>query len=237
MLAEADALLVLSYSGESDELLALLPLVRRKGVAVISLTGDAQSTLAGLSDVVIAASVEREACPFNMAPTASTTAALAVGDALAMVLLEARGFRKEDYAELHPGGAIGRALLLRVADIMRTGEQLASVPKGSSVRDVLVAITRARAGSAGVVDEDGRAVGVFTDGDLRKNLGRHRDLLDKPIESVMTPAPVTVREDRLAVDVLRLFEEHKIDDLLVVDAEGRLVGAVDIQDLPKLKIM
>ncbi|MFC1453416.1 CBS domain-containing protein, partial [Verrucomicrobiota bacterium] len=172
-----------------------------------------------------------------MAPTASTTAALAVGDALAMVLLEARGFRKEDYAKLHPGGAIGRALLLRVADIMRTGNRLASVRTGAAVKDALFAMTQARSGSTGIVDEDNRLLGIFTDGDLRRQISTHPDLLDMAIEEVMTAAPLTVTEDQLAVDVLRVFEERNIDDLLVVDRDGRLVGAVDIQDLPKVRIL
>ena len=237
ILCENDVLLAISYSGESDELTVVLPLVKRTGIPVVAITGDSASTLATHSDIVIPICVEKEACPFNLAPTSSTTATLAVGDALAMVLLEARGFREEDYAKLHPGGAIGRSLLLSVSDIMRKGDRLANVNRTATVREAVVAMTRARSGSAGVTDDEGGVAGIFTDGDLRRHLADQSNLLDLPIAEVMTPSPVTVRESQLAVDVLRLFETHKIDDLLVVDDENRLVGAVDIQDLPKLKIM
>jgi len=237
ILAEGDVLLILSYSGQSEELLGLVPIVKRFGVRIVSLTGEPESDLARHSDVSLSVTIEREACPFNMAPTASTTAMLAVGDALAMALLDARGFRKEDYAALHPGGAIGRALLMRVSDIMRTGERLASVQKGARVKDALVAMTKARAGSSAVVDEKQLVIGVFTDGDLRRHVAEQEDLLEQPIETVMTPSPITLTADSLAVEALRIYEERNIDDLLVVDSQGRLVGAVDIQDLPKFKIL
>jgi arabinose-5-phosphate isomerase len=237
ILCKGDVLLALSYSGESQEILDLIPLVRRADVAVVAFTGMADSTLARLSDRAVSVAVDREACPFNMAPTTSTTATLAVGDALAMVLLEARGFRIEDYAKLHPGGAIGRALLVRVADIMRTGDRVPTLRKGQTVKDSMLAMTEARSGSAAIVDDEGRLLGIFTDGDLRRHLARRPDLLELPIETVMTSSPLTVTSDQLAVDVLRTFEAHNVDDLLVVDDWGRLVGAVDIQDLPRLKIM
>ncbi|MBN1557824.1 MAG: KpsF/GutQ family sugar-phosphate isomerase [Lentisphaerae bacterium] len=237
LLAPRDAVLVISYSGASDELVALLPLIKREGLPLIAVTGQADSALGKAADTVILAAVDREACPFNMAPTASTTAAMAVGDALAMVLLEARGFKREDYARLHPAGAIGRALLLRVSDIMRTGDRLARVPRTARVRDAVLAMTRARAGSAAVVDEQGRVLGIFTDGDLRRHLMESGAILDKPVASVMTPSPVTVPAGRLAADVLHVFEEHKIDDILVVDGRGVLAGSIDIQDLPRLKIL
>jgi len=237
ILGPDDVLLVLSYSGESEELLKLIPLVRRLGLNIVSFTGCPESALARHSNVVVPVAVEREACPFNMAPTASTTATLAVGDALAMVLLEARGFQKEDYAKLHPGGAIGASLLLRVSDMMRSGARLAAVGRDATVKEAMVAMTRARAGSTAVVDDDGQVLGIFTDGDLRRHLAERADLLEMAIEEVMTPSPLTVQSEQLAVDVLRIFEEHNIDDLLVVDADNRLVGAVDIQDLPKTKIL
>jgi arabinose-5-phosphate isomerase len=237
ILGPADAVLAFSYSGESDELLALLPVLKREAVRIVAVTGAPDSTLARNADATIVAAVAREACPFNLAPTASTTAALAVGDALAMTLLNARGFKREDYAKLHPGGAIGRTLLLRVADIMRTDDRLARVVRGSRVRDAVLAMTRARAGSAAVVEPDGRLAGIFTDGDLRRRLMEDAAVLDQPIEAVMTPSPVTVEVNRLAVDVLHLFESHRIDDILVTDADGRLAGAVDVQDLPRLKIL
>ncbi len=237
ILQQGDVLLALSYSGESDEILNLLPPARRLGVTIIGITGMPESTLARHSDIVARVTVPREACPFNMAPTASTTATLAWGDALAMVLLEARGFQRDDYAKLHPGGAIGRALLLRVADIMRTGGRLACAVCAADVKTVLLAMTEARAGSAAIVDGEGRLVGVFTDGDLRRHIGLHPDILTLPVSTFMTLGPVTVRENELAVDVLNLFETHNIDDLIVVDTEQRVVGAVDIQDLPKLKVL
>ena len=237
VLNEGDVLLALSYSGESEELLALVPAVKRLGVSIVAVTGHPDSALARCSDLCIAVTVSREACPFNMAPTASTTASLAVGDALAMVLLEARGFKEDDYASLHPAGAIGRALLIRVADIMRTGDRLACVPAGANVREALLAMTRARAGSTGVVDADGRLLGIFTDGDLRRHLAQDAQILERAVDEVMTRGPLTVLDSQLAVEVLNLFEEHSIDDLLVVDPQGKLVGAIDIQDLPKMKIM
>jgi len=237
ILNKGDVLLALSYSGESDELVTLVPAVKRMDVRIISLTGNKNSSLAKCSDVVVPVKVDREACPFNMAPTVSTTVTLAVGDALAMVLLEARGFRKEDYAKLHPGGAIGRALLLRVSDIMRTGTRIACVKKGSKVKDALVAMTRARAGSVGVLDGKGRLLGIFTDGDLRRHIPEQSNLMNLPIEKVMTRNPITVTGDELAVDVLKIFEDHNIDDLPVVDSRKRFIGSVDIQDLPKLKIL
>jgi arabinose-5-phosphate isomerase len=237
ILQAGDVLLALSYSGESEELLAVVPIAKRMGVTIVAVTGVADSALAQDSDIVVPAAVECEACPFNMAPTASTTATLALGDALAMVLLDARGFKKEDYAKLHPSGAIGRALLLRVRDIMRRDDRVATIQSGASVKDALLAMTEARAGSAGIVNSDQALMGIFTDGDLRRHIGKHANILEQPIDTLMTPNPLTVREDELAVDVLHIFETHNIDDLLVVDSDNRVVGAVDIQDLPKLKIL
>jgi len=237
ILNHRDAVIALSYSGETEELLNLLPILKRRELPIIALTGNPDSTLAAHCDVVIAVTIEREACPFNMAPTTSTTATLAVGDALAIVLLEARGFTREDYALLHPGGAIGRTLLLRAADIMRTGERLARVSGEARVKDAVLAMTSARAGSVAVVDENDRLLGIFTDGDLRRHVTRSDDITSKRVADVMTRNPVTIRSDHLAVDVLALYEKHAIDDLIVVDDENRVVGIIDIQDLPKLKIM
>jgi arabinose-5-phosphate isomerase len=233
-----DTLLAISLSGESEELLAILPVLKRLGVAIVAFTGDPESTLARHSDAVIPVGVGREACPFNLAPTASTTVAMAVGDALAVVLLEARGFTREDYARFHPGGAIGRTLLVRVADIMRRGERLAAVPEHARVKEAVLAMTSARAGCVGVVDAQGRLRGIFTDGDLRRLLAAPGgEVSERPIREVMTTSPVTVAQENLAVQVLRMFEEHHIDDILVVDGEQRLVGLVDIQDLPRFKIL
>jgi arabinose-5-phosphate isomerase len=236
ILGKQDVVLALSYSGESEELVNLVPALRRAAVAIVSLVGKEDSALAKLSDVVIPVTIDREACPFNMAPTTSTTATLAVGDALAMILLEARGFQKEDYAKLHPGGAIGRTLLLRVSDIMRSGDRLAKVRKGAKVKDAVLAMTSARAGAVAVVDDRDRVAGIFTDGDLRRHITGSVNLAELPVDDVMTPDPITLGRNQLAVDVLSLYEKHNIDDLIIVDEKKRLVGMVDIQDLPKFKI-
>ncbi|MBI2437647.1 MAG: KpsF/GutQ family sugar-phosphate isomerase [Lentisphaerae bacterium] len=238
ILGSNDVLLALSHSGESAEILEILPAVKRLGAKVVAMTGAAASALARSSDAVILIPVRREACPFNLAPTASTTAMLAVGDALAIVLLEARGFRKEDFAKLHPGGAIGRTLLLRVADIMRKDKRLACVNIRAKVKDAILAMTSARTGAVSIVDAQGKLSGIFTDGDLRRLITQRRGAIAHlPIRAVMTSAPVTVRAQDLAVEVLKIYEEHAIDDLLVVDGQRRLVGLVDIQDLPKFKIL
>ncbi len=237
ILGDRDILLALSYSGASDELIALLQPVKRKGVPIIALTGALDSPLAQHADIIVSVKVDQEACPFNMAPTASTTATLALGDALAMVLLDARGFRIEDYAKLHPGGAIGRTLLLRVEDVMRTGERSAIVASGSTVRDALIAMTRARAGCVAIVEDDSTLAGIMTDGDLRRHLIATPNLVDRPVEEVMTRNPITLTRDQLALEILNIYEKHNIDDLIVVDAQNRVIGAVDIQDMPKLKIL
>jgi arabinose-5-phosphate isomerase len=186
---------------------------------------------------VIPVLIEREACPFNMAPTASTTVTLAVGDALAMVLLEARGFQLEDYAKLHPGGAIGRTLLYKVSDIMRKADRMARIRRGAKVKDAVLAMTAARSGSVAVLDAGDKLAGIFTDGDLRRHVTSDPGLLERSIDDVMTKKPLTLTESQLAVDVLAFFEKHNVDDVAIVDSQGRLVGMVDIQDLPKFKIL
>ncbi len=237
ILSDGDVLIALSYSGESEELINLLPVIKRKEVKIVAMTGSRDNTLANHADEVLLVTVEREACPFNLAPTASTTATLAVGDALAMVLLEARGFKREDYAKLHPAGAIGRTLLLHVRDIMRTADRIARCKPGDSVNDGIMAMTEARSGAIVVVDNDDKVLGIFTDGDLRRHITGTDNLRDKKMKDVMSPRPITVVQDHLAVDVLAMFEKHNVDDLVVVDQDARLVGVVDIQDLPKLKII
>lgn len=237
ILQDNDILLALSYSGESDELIALLPIIKRRNIPVIALTGNPESSLAKHSDALILVTVEREACPFNMAPTASTTATLAAGDALAIVLLEAQGFRKEDFAHLHPGGAIGRALLLHVADIMRTDDRLAIIPKDATVKDAILAMTSARSGSVAVVDSEQQLLGIFTDGDLRRHVVEGADITAKKVSEFMTANPITLSCEDLAVDVLAIYEKHNIDDLIVLDSDGCVVGMIDIQDLPKFKII
>lgn len=232
-----DVLLALSYSGESDELNGLLPCIRQMRVKIISITGVRNSSMAKFSDIVIMAPVTKEACPFNMAPTSSTTAALVMGDAMAIALMKYRNFQKSDYAKLHPGGAIGRTLVVRVADIMRTGRRLATVKAGSSVKSAMLAMTSARSGSVGVVDSQRRLLGIITDGDLRRHFVSDPAILERPAAEVMTRSPSTVSPDQLAADVLHIFETHSFDDLPVVDEKGRLVGSIDIQDLPKLKML
>jgi arabinose-5-phosphate isomerase len=234
---DGDVILALSYSGESEELLNLLPALKRFSVKIISLTGGSKSSLARHSDVVLNVKVPREACPFNLAPTASTTAMLVMGDALAMAVLEARGFKQGDFARLHPSGAIGRALLLRVGDIMRSGDRNAVADENLPVRDALLVMTHARSGSLSVVNARGKLVGVFTDGDFRRCMATSENLLTQPLKKVMTRHPISVGENALAVEALKIFNERNIDDLIVVNARREPVGLVDSQDLPKLKIM
>jgi arabinose-5-phosphate isomerase len=234
---DGDLILVLSYSGESEELVTLLPAIKRFSVKVIALTGNMKSAVARHSDVVLNVKVPKEACPFNLAPTASTTAMLVMGDALAMAVLQARGFKAHDFARHHPAGAIGRSLLLRVRDIMRSAERNAVAERQVSVKEALLVMTRARSGSVSVVDSRRKLVGVFTDGDLRRHMASDGDVLSKPLHTVMTRRPISVREDALAVEALKLFNERDIDDLIVINARHEPVGLIDSQDLPKLKLM
>ena len=215
----------------------LLPALRRFSVKIIALTGNPRSTLGEHSDVILNVRVPKEACPFNLAPTSSTTATLVMGDALALATMTARGFRKQDFAQRHPAGAIGRALLYKVGDIMRRDHRNAVARQDQSVQDGLLTMTRAKTGSVSVVDGRGRLAGVFTDGDLRRRLSAHEDILQRPLKEVMTRDPITIRDDALAVDALRIFNERNIDDLIVVNARKEPVGLVDSQDLPKLKLM
>jgi arabinose-5-phosphate isomerase len=237
IIADGDAILALSYSGESEELLNLLPALKRFSVKIISLTGNLKSSLARHSDLSLNVKVPKEACPFNLAPTSSTTAMLVMGDALAMAVLAARGFTQKDFAKYHPSGAIGRALLLRVGDIMRRGERNAVADENLLVKEALLVMTRAKSGSLAVVNARGKLVGVFTDGDFRRHMAGGDNLLAQPLKKVMTRNPICVRDDALAVEALKIFNERNIDDLIVVNAKREPVGLVDSQDLPKLKIM
>lgn len=232
-----DLLLAVSYSGETDELLRVLPAVKRMAVPIVAITGKTDSRLAEFSDMVVPMPVEREACPFNLAPTTTTTALLALGDALAMVLLDCQDFQLSDYAMNHPAGAIGRTITLTVKDCMRTGEHCASVHPGTSVRDALLAMTKARDGAVAIVDDAEKLLGIFTDGDFRRAMTANDNILHAPIESVMTPNPISINQKQMAVEILKLLERKKIDDVTVVDDNGRFVGMVDIQDLPKFKVM
>jgi arabinose-5-phosphate isomerase len=237
IISDGDLVLTLSYSGESEELVNLLPHLRRLSVKIVSITGASKSTLAKHSDIVLNAKVPREACPFNLAPTASTTAMLALGDALAMAVLEARGFKQQDFARHHPSGAIGRALLLKVADIMRSGDRNPIAAETLTVREALLTMTRARSGSVSVVNTRGKLVGVFTDGDFRRRMADGDHLLDVVLREVMTSKPICLREDALAAEALKIFNERSIDDLIVVNKRHEPIGLVDLQDLPKLKLM
>ena len=238
MVSAKDILLALSFSGESDEILRLIPAIRRHGLKVISMTGKPKSTLAEMSDVHIEIPCGKEACPFGMAPTNSTTATMAMGDALAMVLIDAQKFAIEEYAMNHPAGAIGRALVMKATDIMRTGDRLAKVLPDATVMATLLAMTAAKAGSAVVADASGRLCGIFTDGDFRRVMSEGREnVLEDSVSKYMTASPMFVRDDAYAAELLKIFERRRIDDLPVCDSEGRVVGLVDIQDLPKMKVL
>ena len=234
---DGDVILALSYSGESEELLNLLPALKRFSVRIISFTGNLKSSLARHSDVALNIKVPKEACPFNLAPTSSTTATMVMGDALAMAVLQARGFKQKDYARLHPSGAIGRAMLLKVGDIMRSGNRNAVAGESLTVKEALLVMTRAKSGSLSVVNARGKLAGVFTDGDFRRHMAGDENLLSRPLKKVMTQNPVCIRDDALATEALKIFNERNIDDLIVVNARHLPVGLVDSQDLPKLKIV
>ena len=264
MTASGDVLLALSFSGESEEVVRLIPAVRRHGLTVVALVGNPASTLAKLADVVLEIPCGKEACPFGMAPTNSTTATMAMGDALAMVMIDVQAFDRERYALNHPAGAIGRALVLKVSDIMRTGDRCARVAPETTVLDTLLAMTKAQGGSAVVVNPDGTLAGIFTDGDFRRRIaavaatraaspvdqagapalvavespdGQTAFGLSTPVSAVMTANPLFIRDDAYAADLLKVFERRRIDDLPVCDAAGRVLGLVDIQDLPKMKVL
>jgi len=226
-----DVVIALSNSGETEEIKSLLPLIKKIGVTLISMTGNLKSTLARYSDVVLNIKVKKEACPLGLAPTSSTIAMLAMGDALCVCLIKEKGFRQKDFAFFHPGGLLGKRLLLKVEDIMRTGPNNPIVKEDFSVKEVLYAITRARAGAASVVNNKGRLVGIFTDGDLRRHIDSNINLPELKIKQVMTKNPIVVFGHQLAVEALRKLEEKKIDEVPVVDKKFRPVGMLDIQDL------
>src|SRR5436190_8904027 len=221
---DGDLVLALSYSGETEELLHFLPALKRFPVSIIAMTGAPHSTLARHSDLVLKVKVPKEACPFNLAPTSSTTAMLVLGDALAMAILEARGFQENDFARYHPAGAIGRSLLLRVRDIMRTGPRNATALQSVTVKEALLLMTRAKSGSVTVIDRRGKLAGVFTDGDLRRHMAQDEEILSRPLEKVMTRHPICVQEEALAAEALRIFNERTIDDLVVINRKREPVG-------------
>jgi arabinose-5-phosphate isomerase len=237
IVADGDVVLALSYSGETQELLSVLPAVVRFGLPIIALTGDKNSTLAKSASAVLDVAVSQEACPLNLAPTSSTTSMLILGDALAMVLLESRGFRKEDFAKYHPGGSLGRSLLLRVNQIMRKIDELALISPAAPVVEAIQAMTKYRTGAAVVVNEDETLAGIFTHGDFARHFPGNPGIGSLPVGDFMTRYPITITGDRLAAEVLQVLEHHRIDDLVVLDEKRRPVGIVDSQDLTRLKIL
>ncbi len=237
MVTENDAFIAISNSGEAAELLAIVPIIKRMGAKLIAMTGNDVSSLALLSNVHLDTRVEKEACPLNLAPTASTTATLAMGDALAVALLDARGFREEDFARSHPGGALGRRLLTHVRDVMRSGDAIPTVTPDVSLNQALLEITRKGMAMTAIVDDMQRPVGVFTDGDLRRLIERVQDFSKLSIADVMHANPRTIAPDQLAVEAVELMEQHRINQLLVADADGRLVGALHIHDLTRAKVI
>ena len=228
-----DAVIILSNSGETEEIKKLLPILKKIGAKIIAITGNLKSILARYSDVVLNTAVKKEACPLGLAPTASTTAMLAMSDALSVCLLELRGFKEKDFAFYHPGGLLGKRLLLKVEDIMRMGPANPVVSENQRISSVLFKITRVRAGSATVVNKKGKLTGIFTDGDLRRHLERDPDLTKRKVKEVMTKNPITVEPQMLAAQVLRILQEKKIDEVPVIDERGRPVGLLDVQDLLK----
>jgi len=237
MIQRDDILVALSHSGESAELLTIIPVIKREGAKLIAITGDANSTLARQADVHLDAGVAQEACPLNLAPTASTTAALALGDALAIALLDARGFSEKDFARKHPGGALGRRLLTHVSDVMRTGADVPQVPDTATFSEALLEMSRKGMGMTAILDSEARVTGIFTDGDLRRVLERVGDARAVKIADLMTGKPRTIAPDKLAAEAVQLMERYKISQLLVVTEENRLLGALNMHDLFRAKVI
>lgn len=237
MITRDDIVLALSNSGSTAEIVTLLPLIKRLGIRLISMTGNPDSPLAKAAEVNLDARVSQEACPLNLAPTSSTTASLVLGDALAIALLEARGFTAEDFAFSHPGGALGRRLLLKVENVMHAGDALPRVNRGTSLRDALLEMTQKGLGMTVVLEADGRLAGIFTDGDLRRTLDKGIDVRQASIDEVMTPHGKTARAEMLAAEALKIMEDHKINALVVVDEQDRPVGALNMHDLLRAGVM
>jgi arabinose-5-phosphate isomerase len=230
---EDDIIIALSNSGETDEIKKLLPIIKKIGSKLISLTGNTNSTLAVYSDIFLNVGVKKEACPLGLAPTASTTAMLAMGDALSVALLQAKGFKAENFAFYHPGGSLGKKLWLKVEDVMRKDTAFTIAEENTPLRKVLYAITRARAGSATIVDSKGKLVGIFTDGDLRRNMEKDPSIIEKKVKEVMTKNPATISKTHMAVEALHILQKKKIDEIPVVDKAYKPIGLVDVQDLLK----
>jgi arabinose-5-phosphate isomerase len=237
MVTRDDVFIALSNSGESGELLAIVPLIKRQGARLIALTGNADSSLAREADAHLYAGAEKEACPLNLAPTASTTAALALGDALAVALMQAKGFSRDEFARSHPGGALGRKLLTHVRDVMRAGAEAPRVPETATLSDAILEMTRSRMGITSVIDAGEHVVGIFTDGDLRRTLQKGVPVEGTLVSSVMSRGPRTITGEKLAVEAVQIMEEHKVNQLLVVDEQQRLVGALNMHDLFRAKVI
>jgi arabinose-5-phosphate isomerase len=237
MVAANDVFIALSNSGESAELLAIVPMIKRQGAKLIALTGNEHSTLAREADVHIYASAKKEACPLNLAPTASTTAALALGDALALAVMQAKGFGRDEFARSHPGGALGRKLLTYVSDVMRSGENAPHIRETATLSDAIIEMTRGRMGITAILDANERVIGIFTDGDLRRTLQKGVDLPSTPIAAVMTRNPRTIAANKLAAEAVQIMEQFKVNQLLVVDGDSRLLGALNMHDLFRAKVI
>lgn len=237
MIKAIDLVLAVSNSGEVDELTTLLPVIKRLGATLVAMTGNPRSSLAQHADIVLDSGVEREACPLQLAPTASTTAQLALGDALAVALLDARGFRAEDFARSHPGGALGRKLLTHLSDVMRTGDAVPRVLPDAGFSVLMREMSAKGLGASAVVDDDGKVLGIFTDGDLRRLIEKGVDLRPAKASELMHPRPRVIRADALAAEAAQLMEQHRITSVLVVDEAGRLVGAVNSNDLMRAKVI
>jgi arabinose-5-phosphate isomerase len=236
MIRDGDVVLAISYSGVTLELLNMLPFAKRAGAHIVAITGSPQSDTAALADFVIPIKVAKEACPFNLAPTTSSLVTLAVGDAIAMLLSQRRGFSREDFAKLHPSGAIGHSLL-KVTDLMRKGKQVARVHRDDTVKQAVNAITDCHAGAVAVVDDDGKVIGIVTDGDCRRFMARTDHYTGELVADIMTENPIVLTQDHLAVEAMGIFEKHTINTLIITDANDVFVGMVDIQDMPKMKLM
>ena len=237
MITALDVFIALSYSGESDELMTIVPVIKRQGARLISLTGNPNSTLAKAADAHLDGSVAKEACPMGLAPTSSTTAALVLGDALAMALLDAKGFGEEDFARSHPGGSLGRRLLTHVRDIMHTGAKIPSVTENAMLSDAILEMSRKGLGMTAIVNDTHHVLGIYTDGDLRRTLEKRLEFNSTPISSVMSRNPRSITADALAVDAVSMMEEHNISQMLVVDADNKLVGALNMHDLLRAKVI
>ncbi|MBI5429572.1 MAG: KpsF/GutQ family sugar-phosphate isomerase [Nitrosomonadales bacterium] len=237
MITSQDVIIALSYSGESDELMTIVPIIKRQGAKLISMTGNPSSSLARVADVHLNAAVDKEACPMGLAPTASTTAALALGDALAVALLDAKGFGAEDFARSHPGGSLGRRLLTHVRDIMRSGNRMPMVPEDAMLSDAILEISKKGVGMTAIVDSEQRVHGIYTDGDLRRTLAKKLDFNATTVRSVMSANPRCINPDALAVEAVQMMEQYNISQMLVVDGQNKLVGALNMHDLLHAKVI